>query len=218
MPSTVDTLASLRISYPSNFFPSILFLSPSATRIVSLYRSVCELLVSEARMRSFPLDVLPCARQDCDGRRRARDDVGRWVRGYKTGLARDWRIVFIGHLRRQGFIEVKKVARHRPPAAMKWAPSIPRVRSAPPSLAFSLPRFVVESFSRMSPRKFFPRSWVEKTIWVLSCDELLLRGLVSYFLLLIRGTRLWVNFELDIDARKNFYVAQVATMNDINGR
>lgn len=90
------------------------------------------------QQREHVLSLTACSR--CAARLRQGANGGRWVRGYKTGLARVWRIVLVGHLRRQGFIEVKKVARHRPPAAMKWT-TIPQARLAPPSCFFpSAPR------------------------------------------------------------------------------
>lgn len=95
-----------------------LFLS-SSLGLHSFSLSFC--LWCSFQQREHVLSLSACSR--CVAELRQGVDGGRWVRGYKTGLARVWRIVFVGHLRRQGFIEVKKVARHRPPAAMKWAPS-----------------------------------------------------------------------------------------------
>lgn len=109
-------------SHSPNFFLFALFLSLSFFPFFAhSFSSVVLRCSFQQRKRVSSLSVSSRTR---DRRRWKGDMGGRWVRGYKTGLARVWRIVFVGHLRRQGFIEVKKVARHRLPATMKWAPSM----------------------------------------------------------------------------------------------
>lgn len=112
-----------------------LFLSPS----LDPHSSSLFCLRCSFQQREHVLSLSACSR--CAAELRQGVDGGRWVRGYKTGLARVWRIVFVGHLRRRGFIEVKKVARHRPPAAMKWAPSRKPSRFFPPAPPPSSNRF-----------------------------------------------------------------------------
>lgn len=144
----------LRTSYPPNFFLSALLLTLSLSLGPhSFSLSFC--LRCSFQQREHVLSLSACSR--CAAGLRQGADGGRWVRGYKTGLARVWRIVFVGHLRRQGFIEVKKVARHRPPAAMKWA-TIPQARPSTTLLLFlscapSSSRF--RGYLRVS---FFPHS------------------------------------------------------------
>jgi hypothetical protein len=151
-------------------------------------------LVPTARTRSFPLGVLPCAREDCDrGRRRAVGSGRRWVRGYKTGLARVWRIVFVGHLRRQGFIEVKKVARHRPPTAMKWAPFLSTLSTLSALLCSPASRCRV-IFANVPARRFsfFPHM-ARRLKRFSRDDELLSPGLLSYSLFRVRDPRNFFN-------------------------
>jgi len=154
----VDGIHPLTPSFPSHFlstkFLSLHFFS-SSFPLDSHSFSLSFRLRCSFQQREHVLSFSAYSR--CATGLRQGADGGRWVRGYKTGLARVWRIVFVGHLRRQGFIEVKKVARHRPPAAMKWA-TIPQARLAYHPPAFSLLRLVVKSFSRMSSRRFFPRN------------------------------------------------------------
>lgn len=57
-----------------------------SVRIVSLYHSVCDAHFSSENT-FFPSRHAPVARQGCD-RGLTGVDGGRWVRGYKTGLAR----------------------------------------------------------------------------------------------------------------------------------
>lgn len=128
-PST-PSLSSHLLS--TNFFLFASFFLSLSLDSHSFSLSFC--LRCSFQQREHVLSLSACSRRAV--RLRQGTNGGRWVRGYKTGLARVWRIVLVGHLRRQGFIEVKKVARHRPPAAMKWA-TIPQARPAPPFCFFS---------------------------------------------------------------------------------
>lgn len=152
------------------------------------------------QQRDHVLSLSACSR--CAAGLRQGADGGRWVRGYKTGLARVWRIVFVGHLRRRGFIEVKKVARHRPPAAMKWA-TIPQARPSTTLLLFlscapSSSRFRgylrVSFFSTQLDGENDPSALTRRRI------------IIARFtiVLLVCDPR---NFQQDIDANKIFYVA-----------
>lgn len=161
--------------------------------------SSCLQCLSQQWKRVPSLSV--CSRTRDRRRRKRRCKGGRWVRGYKTGLARVWRIVFVDHLRRQGFIEVKKVARHRLPA-MKWAPSM--LVSHHSLLLFFL--FFLSYVSSSSHfrgylcTEVFSSSWLRKTIRDAFYSELLSRVYCRIFHFICDPR----NFELDVDVDKIF--------------
>lgn len=68
----------------------VLFLSCFPFPLVSLYHPVCDARFSskDAFFSFRRASVLRAGSRVCDGRAGRRSDVGRWVRGYKTGLAR----------------------------------------------------------------------------------------------------------------------------------
>lgn len=80
----VGTLAPFApLIHPISFSSPLSLPRPVSIRIVSLCHSVCDAHFSSENT-FFPSRRAPVARQDCDRGLTG----GRWVRGYKTGLAR----------------------------------------------------------------------------------------------------------------------------------